>query len=194
MTSSSDADGPGSFPPPDPATAVAEPTAAAGDVRRDPPAASPPPTADYQPRQPPPGDQTGQYASFAPRVAAFAIDTLIAVGLSVAVWIAANYVVRYLTFFAPATRVFAYGTMIGVWLFQAYVQGETGQTIGKRMVGTRLVHARTREPIGPGPSVKRALLHTLDLLPCGFGFFQVMWHTRRQTFADVLSHSIVVHS
>lgn len=77
-------------------------------------------------------------------------------------------------------------------LYQAYLGGKTGQSMGKRLAGTRLVGERTGTPIGGGMGVLRALLHIVDSLPCYVGYLWPLWDSKRQTFADKILATVVL--
>jgi uncharacterized RDD family membrane protein YckC len=77
-----------------------------------------------------------------------------------------------------------------VW--QLVVQGQTGQTIGKRVLNIRLVAETTGQPVGPGLSIGRALLHVADSLPCYLGYLWPLWDVKKQTFADKIVHTVVL--
>lgn len=69
--------------------------------------------------------------------------------------------------------------------------GRTGQSLGKQIIGIRLLK-ETGEPLGAWLTCGRQLLHVLDSLPCFLGWLWPLWDRRRQTFADKLVSSIVV--
>ena len=71
-------------------------------------------------------------------------------------------------------------------------QGRTGWTIGKQVIGIRLIGERTGQPIGPGLTFVRALCHILDSLPCYLGYLWPLWDAKRQTFADKIMSTVVV--
>ena len=71
-------------------------------------------------------------------------------------------------------------------------QGRTGQTLGKRTVGLRLISERDRRPVGPWHSVARGLLHVVDTLPLFAGWLWPLRSEKRQTFADVILGTVVV--
>jgi hypothetical protein len=71
-------------------------------------------------------------------------------------------------------------------------QGRTGCTVGKQVVGIRLVGVRTGSPVGAGPSFLRQLAHLLDSLPCYLGWLWPLWDPRCQTFADKVMDTVVV--
>lgn len=75
-----------------------------------------------------------------------------------------------------------------------YRQGTTGQSLGKQVMGTKLVSARTGAPIGFNPAFVRQIAHVIDALPFYLGYFRPLWDARRQTFADPVCDTVVVHA
>jgi uncharacterized RDD family membrane protein YckC len=69
--------------------------------------------------------------------------------------------------------------------------GQTGRSLGKRLLGLRLVSDRTGQPIGSRDAFVRDVLHILDCLSY-VGFFWPLWDDKRQTFADMLMRCVVV--
>jgi uncharacterized RDD family membrane protein YckC len=92
------------------------------------------------------------------------------------------------------------GLLIYVALFafviwnSGYRQGTTGQSIGKKVVGTKLVRVRDGQPVGFGLAVGRQFLHVLDSLPLYLGYLWPLWDERRQTFADKVVDTVVVET
>ncbi|WP_024286419.1 RDD family protein [Cellulomonas sp. KRMCY2] len=72
-------------------------------------------------------------------------------------------------------------------------QGRTGQTVGKRAMGIRLVGQRTLTPVGTGRAFCRDLAHNLDVYTV-VGCFWPLWDARRQSFADMLCSTVVVRA
>ena len=77
-------------------------------------------------------------------------------------------------------------------LYNAYQAGATGQSIGKKTMGVRLINETTGQPIGGGLGIGRYFLHILDGIPCYLGYLWPIWDSKRQTFADKILHSVVV--
>lgn len=71
------------------------------------------------------------------------------------------------------------------------VGNHLSQTLGKRLVGTCVVHYRTRERLGWGPSFVRAIMLFVLALPAGLGFFSVLGAERRG-WHDLAANSLVV--
>ena len=81
---------------------------------------------------------------------------------------------------------------IQIWN-RAFKQGRTGQSVGKKVMGIKLVDERTGQPIGAGMSFVRDLAHALD----GFayiGYLWPLWDDKRQTFADKILGTVVVET
>ncbi|MBB3088127.1 RDD family protein [Nocardioides albus] len=75
-------------------------------------------------------------------------------------------------------------------------QGRTGYTIGKGVIGIKLVRktpstADGQATIGVPMALGRQLLHVLDAF-CFIGYLWPLWDDKRQTFADKLVGTLVV--
>jgi uncharacterized RDD family membrane protein YckC len=81
---------------------------------------------------------------------------------------------------------------LGWALYNAYLQGTTGQSTGKKMAGTRLLNERTGQPIGGGAGIGRAFVHIVDGIPCYLGYLWPLWDAKKQTFADKIMSTVVV--
>ena len=79
---------------------------------------------------------------------------------------------------------------IQIWN-RAFKQGRTGQSIGKNVMGIRLVDEHTGQPIGPGMAFVRELAHYLDGAVY-IGYLWPLWDDKRQTFADKILNTVVV--
>lgn len=77
------------------------------------------------------------------------------------------------------------------WWNRWLTGGRTGQSAGKRLLGTSLLAEVNGQPIGPVNAFLRDLLHALDGVAC-VGFLWPLWHPKRQTFADRLMATVVV--
>lgn len=103
------------------------------------------------------------------------------------------YIVAYLFYFAnrPLGIVLILAAL--AWgLYNAYLGGQTGQSYGKKIAGTRLVLEATGQPIGGGLGIGRYFVHIVDSIPCYLGFLWPLWDSKRQTFADKLLKTVVV--
>ncbi|MGW5292343.1 RDD family protein [Streptomyces bacillaris] len=82
--------------------------------------------------------------------------------------------------------------MIGLAIWQLYQEGTTGQTIGKKAVGIRLLREADGRPLGFGMAFVRRLAHFLDSIACYIGWLWPLWDEKKQTFADKVCSSVVV--
>ncbi|MEV7318955.1 RDD family protein [Streptomyces sp. NPDC093970] len=94
----------------------------------------------------------------------------------------------------PALVIVGLLVVIGLFIYQIVQEGRTGQTIGKKVVGTRTLKEDTGQPIGAGMAFVRQLAHFLDSLPCYLGYLWPAWDAKRQTFADKVCGTIVIRS
>lgn len=84
-------------------------------------------------------------------------------------------------------------TAVGVCYFGYLEGGLTGQTLGKRVAGIRVVDAETGAPgIGFGRAVGRYFARILSAIPCLLGYFWMLWDGRKQTWHDKLVRTLVV--
>jgi uncharacterized RDD family membrane protein YckC len=132
-------------------------------------------------------------ATYGQRVGGFLIDIGIPGGLLAVVLIGA-LVSRNATVIGI---VYPVATVVGlaflVWN-SGYRQGRSGQSLGKSVLGTRLVGAHSGEPVGFGRALGRQVAHLLDAIPFGLGYFWPLWDEQRQTFADKICSTLVVQA
>ncbi|MEU6353956.1 RDD family protein [Streptomyces sp. NPDC047072] len=81
---------------------------------------------------------------------------------------------------------------VGIWLL--VMEGRTGQTIGKKALGIRLVREIDGQPLGVGMAFVRRLAHFLDSFACYLGWLWPAWDAKRQTFADKVCSTIVIRT
>ncbi|MFE5510197.1 RDD family protein [Streptomyces sp. NPDC056529] len=82
--------------------------------------------------------------------------------------------------------------LIFMFFFQIYKEGATGQTIGKKIVGTRTLRESDGRPLGFGMSFVRQLAHFLDGIACYIGYLWPIWDSKKQTFSDKVCSTLVV--
>ncbi len=132
-------------------------------------------------------------ATYGQRVGGFLIDVGIPTGVLFVVLIASLATRDRAVVIGVAVSVVVLLTAFVLWN-SGYRQGRSGQSIGKRMLGVRLVAAGTGQPIGFGRAVGRQVAHLLDLLPLWLGYFWPLWDEQRQTFADKVCDTLVVQA
>lgn len=89
---------------------------------------------------------------------------------------------------APAIFLIAIAVVANVVL----LQGISGRSLGKRVVGLRVVRLHGDQPVGIGRTLLRQCAHVLDLLPCYLGYLWPLVDEHRQTFADKVASTVVV--
>ncbi|MGL5809368.1 MAG: RDD family protein [Nocardioides sp.] len=82
---------------------------------------------------------------------------------------------------------------LGIFIWNVCLkQGKTGQTVGKGVLGIKLVSEETGQPIGGLMSFVRQIVHILDAIACLIGYLWPLWDAKRQTFADKILKTVVV--
>ena len=126
----------------------------------------------------------GPLADFGTRAISFLIDC-----------VAPVIVVNVLLAFGVATGslVLTVAGYLGLGAFglwnSCYLQGTSGQSVGRRVAGTKLVEIETGRPIGFGRALLRQCCHGLEFV---IGFLWPLWDGKRQTFADKIADTVVI--
>ncbi|HEX9847215.1 MAG TPA: RDD family protein [Acidimicrobiia bacterium] len=76
-------------------------------------------------------------------------------------------------------------------VYLGHMEGTTGQTPGKSMMGLRLVN-QAGGLLGSGAGIGRKFVHVLDSIVCGLGWLLPLVDAQRQTIADKVMTSYVV--
>jgi uncharacterized RDD family membrane protein YckC len=176
-------------PPPPPPPPPAAPDPGAGAASTPPPPAPPsygtPPPAPGYGQMPPPGyaqpADTTPYANWGSRVVGALIDYFVP-GLIAAFFYRVNTALGLLLELA----------VLGWAIYNKVLEGQTGQSTGKRIAGTKLISMTTGQPVGVGLAIGRYFVHILDAIPCYIGFLWPLWDAKRQTFADKILSTVVV--
>jgi uncharacterized RDD family membrane protein YckC len=87
----------------------------------------------------------------------------------------------------PALISFIFG-----FVYYIYLEGKPGQTIGKKLMGIRIVDAKSGGRIGYGSAVVRYFGRIISGLPLGLGYFWMIWDDNKQTWHDKFANSVVV--
>ncbi len=78
-------------------------------------------------------------------------------------------------------------------IYYGYFEGgPTGQTLGKKALGIRVIGFDTGGPIGYGRAVVRNLGSYVSGLVIALGYLWMLWDKEKQTWHDKLSTSVVV--
>jgi uncharacterized RDD family membrane protein YckC len=130
------------------------------------------------------GQATGNLATWPVRVGAFLIDIII-IGLpsSIGNALGDDGTGSILSLLLSLVS-------IGLWVYNRVIlQGNTGQSWGKKALGLKLVSADTGQQVGPGKAALRDITHILDGLPCYLGYLWPLWDEKKQTFADKINNT-----
>ena len=123
---------------------------------------------------------SGPRAGFGRRLAAALVDGIIIVVIDVILQLAAGRVGSLL------------GFAVGLAYF-SYLEGSTsGQTVGKRALGIRVIDFRTGGSIGYGRALVRYIGRIVSSLPCFLGYFWMLWDKERQCWHDKFATDVVV--
>ncbi|MET8677813.1 RDD family protein [Streptomyces sp. NPDC004647] len=88
----------------------------------------------------------------------------------------------------------AFAALLGAAIWQLVQEGRTGQTIGKKALGIRLLREIDGQPLGVGMAFVRRLAHFLDSIAIYLGWLWPIWDAKKQTFADKVIGSVVIKS
>ena len=80
---------------------------------------------------------------------------------------------------------------IAYFVYMGYLDGLTGQTPGKAIMGIRVVNQQG-ELIGSGAGIGRKFAHIVDSIVCGLGYLLPIVDSKRQTIADKIMTTFVV--
>jgi uncharacterized RDD family membrane protein YckC len=107
-------------------------------------------------------------------------------------WFGPSLVAGVIYQISTALGSLAYLAALGWALYNAYLQGNTGQSYGKKQFGMRLLREQDGQVIGGGLGIGRYFLHILDAIPCYIGFLWPIWDAKNQTFADKIVKTVVI--
>lgn len=172
-------------PPPAPTYGTPPPQPTYGTPPPAPTYGGPPPAGGYAPA---PSAGYGAaptpnlpFANWGQRVVSALIDYVIG-GVIAELFVVINHPLGYLVeLLALAWTV-----------YNKIIEGQTGQSYGKKVAGTKLISASTGQPIGAGMAVVRWIAHIIDGIPCLIGYLWPLWDKQRQTFADKIVGTYVV--
>jgi uncharacterized RDD family membrane protein YckC len=86
---------------------------------------------------------------------------------------------------------YALSLLVGI-VYYTYFEGESGQTIGKRAVGIRVVDINGGGPIGYSRAFIRYVGRIISTLVIFLGYLWMLWDPQKQTWHDKMANSVVV--
>ncbi|GGR42981.1 proline-rich antigen (36 kDa antigen) [Nocardioides luteus] len=185
--------GPPSGPPPGPPTGP-PPGAPQG------PPQGPPPGTSQQPQSPPWAQQAyvpsgPPLATWGRRACAALIDAALLVPFYLVAGVGGGLAQEsgfFVTAFGLLVTLVGWVGLVGFAVWNHVLkQGRTGYTLGKSVIGIKLVKQDSSAVLGAPTALVRQLLHVLD----GFCFVGYLWpllDDKRQTFADKIISTLVV--
>jgi uncharacterized RDD family membrane protein YckC len=127
------------------------------------------------------GGPSGPRASFWRRFGALLID-----GIALAV------VTGILTAIFSTNAANGISTLIGLLYFVYFEGSASGQTLGKKALGIRVIDFKTGGQIGFGRAIIRYLGRIVSTIPLLLGYFWMLWDKEKQTWHDKFAGSVVV--
>jgi uncharacterized RDD family membrane protein YckC len=131
--------------------------------------------------QPPAGTgPSGPRANFGQRLVAYIIDAIL-IGIVYGILFVINRTLGYVV-----------GLLLGL-VYLTYFEGSpSGQTVGKKAMGIRVIDFRTGGSIGYGRAFIRWIGRYVSGIPCLLGFFWMLWDKEKQTWHDKFANDVVV--
>ena len=80
---------------------------------------------------------------------------------------------------------------ISLWN-RVFKMGRTGQSVGKKVIGLKLIDDKTGQPIGAGMCFLRELVSSIVNQVIYLSYLWMLWDADKQTLADKAVHSTVV--
>ena len=78
-------------------------------------------------------------------------------------------------------------------VYFSYFEGSaSGQTIGKRALGIRVIDFSSGGPIGFGRGILRYVARILSYVVCLLGYFWMLWDKEKQCWHDKIATTVVV--
>jgi uncharacterized RDD family membrane protein YckC len=131
-----------------------------------------------------------QYSDWITRVGASLIDAVPVIVAGIVFGILAAIIGSF-GFSLFLYFIFAVGSL-GYSVWNRWIQGGQGQTIGKRMMNIKLISEETGQPIGTMNAFVRDICHFVDGVICDIGYLFPLWDPKKQTIADKIMKTVVV--
>ncbi|MDQ3823966.1 MAG: RDD family protein [Actinomycetota bacterium] len=135
---------------------------------------------DPQPAAPAGMGPSGPRANFGQRLVAVIIDTVLIV-IVAGIAFAINEVLGYIVYL-----------VLGLGYYGYFEGTSSGQTVGKKVMGIRVVDFNTGGPIGYGRGFLRWLGKLVAGIPCYLGYLWMLWDREKQAWQDKIATTVVV--
>jgi uncharacterized RDD family membrane protein YckC len=134
------------------------------------------PPADWRPDGP-----SGPRASFGRRLVAALVDGIV---------LGVVYGIAYAVF--GENTAAGLNLLAGIVYYTLLEGGASGQTLGKKALGIRVVDFNTGGSIGYGRGALRYVGRIVSSIPCLLGYLWMLWDKEKQTWHDKFATSVVV--
>jgi uncharacterized RDD family membrane protein YckC len=84
------------------------------------------------------------------------------------------------------------GTLAGLAYYVYFEGSPSGQTVGKKAMNIRVIDFQTGGELGYGKAALRYIGRIISAIPCGLGYFWMLWDKEKQTWHDKIATSVVV--
>jgi uncharacterized RDD family membrane protein YckC len=84
------------------------------------------------------------------------------------------------------------GIVIAIAYYTYFEGGPTGQTVGKKALGIRVIDFSTGGPIGYGRAFVRYLGRIVSAIPIYLGYLWMLWDREKQCWHDKFAGDVVV--
>jgi uncharacterized RDD family membrane protein YckC len=135
------------------------------------------------------GNGTGPRAGFWQRFAAVFIDGLV-IGIVPVILV----IVAAASSGSRGLVVLAYliGIVGGIAYEVYFIGGPTGQTLGKKAMGIRVIDYSTGGPLGYGRAFLRLIGRYVSGMVCYLGYLWMLWDDEKQCWHDKMANDVVV--
>ena len=82
--------------------------------------------------------------------------------------------------------------LVGIGYFIYFDGSASGQTLGKRAMGIRVVDFQTGGAVGYGKAAIRYVGRIISAIPCFLGYFWAIWDAQHQAWHDKIAGTVVV--
>lgn len=116
-----------------------------------------------------------QRAEVGSRFIAYLIDAAIIFGIYIVIIILAGILGSISDTLGSLVGILGFFAYIGYWFYNfVFLQGTTGQTLGKKQQGIALLDSTTFQPLGIGGAFIRNILVGIFAMPCGLDHWWIL--------------------
>jgi uncharacterized RDD family membrane protein YckC len=137
--------------------------------------------------------QWGPLAPWGERALGFLIDYGVVIVVVIALYIVGLIVGAIADVLGLLVFFVAWAFSLVAFAYLGYINGTTGRTPGKLVMGLKVVGEETGQTIGGGMGIVRWLAHIVDSLICYIGWFFPLWDAKRQTISDKIVKTVVTN-